>query len=115
MAHIAVDLEITRLNTGFFQRRYHGWRNLRRKQRVAATQDVQHLGLDLCEIGPRVETEQRAPQDDQRSEERRVGKECELKCRSWGSPYRSKKKHVGKECEHKCRYRVSPTNKEKNM
>src|SRR5438874_2483158 len=66
MAHIAVDLEITRLDTGFFQRRYHGWRNLRRKQPVAATQDVQHLGFDLCEIGPRVETEQRAPQDDQR-------------------------------------------------
>src|SRR5207248_7564678 len=66
MAHIAVDLEITRLDTGFFQRRYHGWRNLRRKQRVAATQDVQHLGLDLCEIEPRVETEERAPQNDQR-------------------------------------------------
>src|SRR5437660_10298331 len=66
MAHIAVDLEITRLDTGFFQRRYHGWRNLWRKQRIAATQDVQHLGLDLCEIGPRVETEERAPQDDQR-------------------------------------------------
>src|SRR3546814_14148485 len=47
---------------------------------------VERLGVVLVEIGAvRVEVEQ------QRSEERRVGKECVSTCRSRWSPYHSKK------------------------
>src|SRR5215204_5490877 len=58
MAEIAVDLEIARLYPGRLRRVDHGGRDLRREQRVAAAQDVEHLGPDAGEIGPRVPAEQ---------------------------------------------------------
>src|ERR1044071_5640316 len=66
MAHIAVDLEIERLDAGVLQRLNNCWRDLWREERIAAAQDVQHLRLDRPEIGPCVEAEERAAQNDQR-------------------------------------------------
>src|ERR1041384_7991282 len=66
MAHIAVDLEIARLDAGVLQRLNNRWRDLWREERIAAAQDVQHLRLDRPEIGPCVKAEERAAQNDQR-------------------------------------------------
>src|SRR5213083_3364366 len=56
--------------------------------------DLRAVGLERRhELGDDLVTEVGAVHRDvQRSEERRVGKECSLLCRSWWSPYHNKKK-----------------------
>src|SRR6516165_6014046 len=66
MAEIAVKLEVARLDPGRGQSLDDIGRDLWWKQRVGAAQDVEHPGLDPGEVGPSVEAEQCAAQDDQR-------------------------------------------------
>src|SRR5213079_3524165 len=48
-----------------------------------------------------------------RSEERRVGKECRLLCRSWWSPYHSKKNIPSLPCKSRTAKSPRPTNTER--
>src|SRR5215468_8164317 len=66
MTGIAIELEIARLDPGPGQGLDDIGPDLWWKERVGATQDVEHLGLDPGEIRPGVEAEQGAAQDDQR-------------------------------------------------
>src|SRR5215470_12186251 len=66
MAEIAVEFEIARLDPGCGQGLDDIGRDLWRKQRVGAAQNVEDLGLDAGKIRPGVEAEQGPAQDDQR-------------------------------------------------
>src|SRR3546814_8267590 len=48
---------------------------------------AERIAVPASAIGPRLDVDQRIADDDERSEERRVGKECVSTCRSRWSPY----------------------------